>query len=63
VRFAVVKQVITDDGYSERRACRLIGVDRTAFQYRPTRPEGAGVRLRLRELANERGRFGYRRWP
>jgi putative transposase len=57
----VVKQVITDHGYSERRACRLIGVDRTAFQYRARRPDDAGVRERLRELANERRRFGYRR--
>jgi putative transposase len=57
----VVRQVITDHGYSERRACRLIGVDRTAFQYRPKRPEDVAVRVRLRELANERRRFGYRR--
>ncbi len=57
----MVKQVITDHGYSERRACRLIGVDRTAFQYRARRPDDAGVRERLRELANERRRFGYRR--
>jgi putative transposase len=57
----VVKQVIADHGYSERRACRLIGVDRTAFQYRPRRLEDADVRSRLRELANERRRFGYRR--
>jgi putative transposase len=56
-----VKQVIDDHGYTERRACRLIGVDRTAFQYRPRRPDDAGVRERLRELANERRRFGYRR--
>lgn len=56
-----MKQVIIDHGYSERRACRLIGVDRTAFQYRPRRPGDAGVRERLRELANERRRFGYRR--
>jgi putative transposase len=57
----VVRQVITDHGYSERRACRLIGVDRTGFQYRPKRPEDVAVRVRLRELANERRRFGYRR--
>jgi putative transposase len=57
----VVKQVITDHGYSERRACRLIGVDRTAFLDRALRPEDTGVSERLRELANERRRFGYRR--
>jgi len=56
-----VKQVIDDHGYSERRACRLIGVDRTAFQYRRQRPEDASLRERLRALANERRRFGYRR--
>jgi putative transposase len=56
-----VKQVIADHGYSERRACRLIGVNRTAFQYQPRHPEDAGIRSRLRELANERRRLGYRR--
>lgn len=56
-----MKRVIEDHGYSERRACRLIGVDRTAFQYRPKRGGDAAVRVRLRELANERRRFGYRR--
>jgi putative transposase len=57
----VVERVIGDHGYTERRACRLIGVDRTAFQYQPKRGADDAVRLRLRELANERRRFGYRR--
>ena len=60
-RFAVVERVIEDHGYTERHACRLIGVDRTAFQYQPKRSADDAVRLRLRELANERRRFGYRR--
>lgn len=53
--------MIEDHGYTERRACRLIGVDRTAFQYRPKRGGDDAARARLRELANERRRFGYRR--
>jgi len=53
----VVERVIGDHGYTERRACRLIGVDRTAFQYQPKRGADDAVRLRLRE----RRRFGYRR--
>lgn len=57
----MVKHVIEDHGYTQRRACRLIGVDRTAFQYQRTRSSDDAVRLRLRELANERRRFGYRR--
>lgn len=60
-RFAAVKRVIEDHSYTERRACRLIGVDRTAFQYQPKRANDEAVRARLRDLANERRRFGYRR--
>lgn len=56
-----MKRVIEDHGFPERRACRLIGVDRTAFQYQRERKDDAAVRARLRELANERRRFGYRR--
>lgn len=56
-----MRRVIDDHGYTERRACRLIGVDRTAFQYQRSRQSDDAVRTRMRELANERRRFGYRR--
>jgi len=46
---------------SERRACRVIGVDRSSIRYRATKPDDAGLRTRLRELAEQRRRFGYRR--
>lgn len=52
---------MTDYGFSERRACRLIGVNRSAWQYEPLRGKDDAVRERMRELANERRRFGYRR--
>jgi putative transposase len=48
-------------GMSERRACRVLGVDRTSVRYRPTRPADTALRERLRALAQERRRFGYRR--
>ena len=48
-------------GLSERRACKLVGVSRRVIRYRPTRPDDAPLRQRLRELAGERRRFGYRR--
>lgn len=46
---------------SERRACAVLGVDRTSVRYRSDRPDDAGMRIRLRELAAVRRRFGYRR--
>lgn len=46
---------------SERRACRVIGADRSSIRYRSLRPDDSGLRTRLRELAHERRRFGYKR--
>ncbi len=46
---------------SERRACTLIAADRTMIRYRSRRPPETALRARLRELANQRRRFGYRR--
>jgi len=48
-------------GLSERRACRVIGADRTSMRYRTRRPDDRALRMRLRTLAHERRRFGYRR--
>lgn len=54
--------VIADHSYSERRACRLIGVDRSSL---PVSPPGGPHRSRPHassgELAHARRRFGYRR--
>jgi len=46
---------------SERRACRVIAVDRTMVRYRSVRPDDGALRDRLRALAETRRRFGYRR--
>jgi len=48
-------------GLSERRACSLVGVSRRVIRYQPTRADDGPLRARLRELAAERRRFGYRR--
>jgi putative transposase len=46
---------------SERRACRVLGFDRTSVRYQATRPDDGELRARLKALAQERRRFGYRR--
>lgn len=48
-------------GLSERRACNLVGVSRRVIRYRSSRPDDGPLRQRLRKLAVERRRFGYRR--
>jgi putative transposase len=46
---------------SERRACRTINCVRMTVRYRSRRPDDTELRQRLRALAHERRRFGYRR--
>jgi putative transposase len=46
---------------SERRACTIIASDRSTVRYRAKRPADAALRARLREPADQRRRFGYRR--
>jgi putative transposase len=48
-------------GMSERRACQAIGCVRMTVRYRSRRPHDGALRERLRALAKERRRFGYRR--
>ena len=52
---------ITEKGYSQRRACGIVGIDPRVYRYRSTRGDDAALRRRLRELSAERRRFGYRR--
>jgi putative transposase len=46
---------------SERRACSLIGVDRSSVRYRHRRPDDAVLGDVLRQAAETHRRFGYRR--
>ena len=46
---------------SERRACILVSADRKMIRYRSRRLPDVELRTRLRDLANQRRRFGYRR--
>ena len=60
-RRAAVADLQERFGFSQRRACRLVGVGRSTVRYRPRRGDDGALRARLRELAAERPRFGYRR--
>ena len=52
---------IREKSYSQRRACRLVGLHPKTYRYASTRSDDGALRTKLRELASQRRRFGYRR--
>ncbi|KRB59071.1 transposase [Rhizobium sp. Root708] len=56
-----VAHLKTEMGLSERRACQIISADRKMVRYQSCRPPETALRAKLRDLANDRRRFGYRR--
>jgi putative transposase len=48
--------------FSERRACRLVGLGRSSFRYEPRLPDDEPRLLaRMEELVRRKPRYGYRR--
>jgi putative transposase len=60
-RREAVARLEANFGMSERRACTTIGCSRMTVRYRSRRPDDATLRERMKALAHERRRFGYRR--
>ncbi|WP_316186356.1 MULTISPECIES: IS3 family transposase [unclassified Bradyrhizobium] len=56
-----VAHLVRVHGMSERRACKAIGCCRMTVRYQTSRADDAGLRQRMRAIAHERRRFGYRR--
>ena len=46
---------------SERRACRVARMHRATFRYRSHRDPRTELRMRIREIAQVRVRYGYRK--
>jgi transposase InsO family protein len=47
-------------GLSERQACRLVGISTSVLRYRPCTDGNETLRERLKELAGQHRRHGYR---
>ena len=58
-RRQVVTHLLAAFATSARRACRLVGLSRSRWQYRSQRGDDAVLRTRLRELAAAKPRWGY----
>ena len=50
-----------EKGLSERRACRLLELDRSSYRYEAVADGDAELRGKLVELARQKPRYGYRR--
>lgn len=61
-RRASVDYLLNDYKVSERRACRLVKFARSSHRYKPLEdPRDELLRVRIKEIAEVRRRFGYRR--
>ena len=56
-----VGYVIAEHGVSERRACKLLEMDRSSYRYEPRPDRNAALREELIRLAWQKPRYGYRR--
>jgi putative transposase len=52
---------MAEHGITERRACKLLGMDRSSYRYEPRPDRNAALREALITLARQKPRFGYRR--
>lgn len=53
--------VQAEHGLSERRACKLLEVDRSSYDYEPRPDRNGELREELVHLARQKPRYGYRR--
>ena len=61
MRRRAVTWAVRERGYSQRRACGLVGLHPKTYRYAPKRAGDDELRGKLRDLASQRRRFGYRR--
>jgi putative transposase len=61
LRKRAVTWAVREKGFSQRRACGLVGLHPKTYRYASKRTGDEELRARLRELASQRRRFGYRR--
>ena len=61
LRKRAVTWAVQEKGYSQRRACGLVGLHPKTYRYASTRPDDSALRIKLKKLASQRRRFGYRR--
>jgi len=57
----LLSEIVEDYEISERRACRLVLLHRSTYYYQSRKKDDRALRMRIKELAYSRPRYGYRR--
>jgi hypothetical protein len=60
-RGPMVERLVDSYLVSERRACRVLRVPRATYRYRSCLDPRTELRMRIREIAQARVRYGYRK--
>ena len=60
-RREVARWLIAAYGITVRAACRLVQLSRASFHYKPRGKDDTALKIRLRDLAGARPKYGYRR--
>ena len=47
--------------FSVRKACAVLRIDNSLYTYKSRRGDQAGLKQRIKEITEVRGRYGYRR--
>lgn len=58
---ACCEAVVQSHGYSERKACQLVGANRASIRYASQKPEEGLLKEKIISIAHEKRRYGYRR--
>lgn len=53
--------MVVNHGYSQRKACQLVGANRASIRYESHRPEEGLLKEKITTIAHEKRRYGYRR--
>ena len=48
-------------GCSERNVLRIVCMSASTYRYKSTKPDESAMKLRIKEITDARGHFGYRR--
>jgi putative transposase len=60
-RKELVTKMLEHPGVSQRRACRVVGMSRSVWTYQPKRAADSEIATKLRELADQYPRWGFKK--